>query len=152
MQQVKKYPIPSARLRTQMKRNVLSTWEKRNDTDATWLNDVHPESPVASTQTHEHTVCYEDLPTMPLSILNPSYAIQASVAMHDEEPFDEDKTIQFNKRKKVSLTNPLDALLYDDTISVITALGPHCIYIERDGMLQQTPLRFSDEQHMLSDH
>jgi len=149
MQQVKKYPIPSARSRIQMKRNVLSTLEKQNDTDASWLNDVHPESPVASTQTQEHTVCYEDLPTMPLSILNPSQPIQAPLAMHEEEPFDEDKTIRFNKRKKASLTNPLDALFYDETISIITALGPQRIYIERNGVIQQTPLRFSDERHML---
>ncbi len=147
--QVKKYSIPSARLRTQMKRNVLSTLEKPNDTDATWLNDVHPESPIARTQTQEHTVCYEDLPTMPLSILNPSLAIQAPIVMHDEELIDEDKTIRFNKRKKADLINPLDALLYDDTISAITVLGPHRIYIERDGVMLQTPLRFSDEQHML---
>ena len=149
MQQVKKYPIPSARLRTQMKRNVLSTLEKPNDTDATWLNDVQPESPIARTQTQEHTVCYEDLPTMPLSMLNPSLAIQAPIVMHGEELIDEDKTIRFNKRKKADLINPLDALLYDDTISVITVLGPHRIYIERDGVMLQTPLRFSDEQHML---
>ncbi len=148
--QVNKYPIPSARSRTLIKRNILNTLEKRNDTDASWLNDVHPESLVAATQTQEHTVCYEDLPTMPLSIINPSFAIQAPITMSEEEPLDEDKTIRFNKQKKESFPNPLDALLHDETISVITALGPRNIYIERDGAIQQTPLHFTDEQHMLS--
>ncbi len=145
--QTKKYPIPSARARTQIRRNILNTLEKHENAD--WLNDVHPASPIATTQTHEHTVCYEDLPTMPLSILNPSLAIQTSGAMHEEELIDEDKTIQLNKRKKNSINNPLDALLRDETISGITALGPQRIYVERNGAIQQTSLRFSDEPHMM---
>ena len=143
----KKYPLPSARSRTHMRRNVLSTLEEQEDSDAAWLNDVRPESPVAATQTQEHTVCYEDLPTMPLSVFNPSSAIQA--VEHEEEMPDEDKTVLFNKRKQDRGINPLDALLCDETISLITALGPQRIYVERNGVIQQTPLHFMDESHML---
>ena len=53
-----------------MRRNILNTLEKGDDADASWLNDVSPASPVAATETQEHTVCYEDLPTMPLSFLS----------------------------------------------------------------------------------
>ncbi len=143
----KKYPIPSARSRTHMRRNILSTLEAQEDSDAAWLNDVRPESPVAAMQTQEHTVCYEDLPTMPLSVFNPSSAIQA--VEHEEEMPDDDTTIHFNKRKQERDTNPLDALLCDETISLITALDPQRIYIERNGVIQQTSLHFLDEQHML---
>ena len=140
--QAKKYSIPSARSRTLIRRSILSTLEAPEDSDATWLNDVHPESPVAATQTQEHTVCYEDLPTMPLSVLSPSLATQ-------EELLVDDKTVQLNKRRGEQNVNPLDALLCDETISLITALGPHRIYVERHGEIQQTALHFLDEQHML---
>jgi len=147
MMQVKKYPIPSARSRTQIRRNILSTLETQEDSDALWLNDVHPESPVAATQTQEHTVCYEDLPTMPLSVFNPSPIIRA--AGRDEELSNDDTTILFNKRKKDYDTHLLDVLLYDETVSLITALGPQRIYVERNGAIQQIPLQFSDERHMV---
>ncbi len=140
--QAKKYPRPSARSRALIRRNILSTLETREDTDAMWLNDVHSGSPVAATQTQEHTVCYEDLPTIPLFVLSPSVAIH-------EELLDDDKTVQFNKPKIEHDANPLTALLCDETISLITALGPRRIYVERHGEIQQTALHFSDEQHML---
>ncbi len=143
----KKYPIPSARLRTQIKRNILNALEEREDSDATWLNDVRPESPVAATQTQEHTVCYEDLPTMPLSVFNPSLPIRA--VEHEEELSDDDKTILFNKHKQERDINPLDILLNDESVSLITALGPQRIYVERSGAIQQTSLHFLNEQHMV---
>lgn len=144
---VKKYPIPSARSRTQIRRNILSTLETQEDSDANWLNDVRPESAVAATQTQEHTVCYEDLPTMPLSVFNPSPLIQGVV--HKEELPDKDETVRLKIHKQERNINPLNALLNDETISLITALGPKRIYVERNGVIQQTPLRFLDEQHML---
>lgn len=145
--QAKKYSIPSARSRTLIRRNILSTLEIREDPDASWLNDVHPESPVAETQTQEHTVCYEDLPTMPLSVLSPALAVQ--VAGPEEELLDDDKTIRFNKHKKERDTNPLAMLLSDDTVSLITALGPRRIFVERNGVIQQTAHHFTDEPHMM---
>ncbi len=144
----KKYPIPSARSRTHIRRNILSTLETQEDSDANWLNDVRPESPVAATQTQEHTVCYEDLPTMPLSVFNPSPSIQG-VAHKKEELPDEDETVRLKIHKQERNTNPLNALFADETVSLITALGPQRIYVERNGVIQQTPLHFSDEQHMV---
>lgn len=147
--QNKRYVMPSARSRTHIKRNILNTLEKQENQDESWLNDTHVGSPTVTAQMQEHTVCYEDIPTMPLSVFNSSPKLQAIPAVHEEASLDEDKTIQFNKYRKDVLRNPLDALLHDETISVITALSPKRIYIERDGIVQQTPLRFSDEQHML---
>jgi len=142
-----KYPIPSARSRTIIRRNIFNTLEKQEEADATWLNDVRPESAVAATQTKEHTVCYEDLPTMPLSVFNPTLSTPATG--HEEEFPNDDKTILFNKRKQERDINPLATLLNDESVSLITALGPQRIYVERNGVLQQTPLHFLDEQHMV---
>ncbi len=144
--QTKKYTLPSARLKAQIKRNVLNILEKHNDADDSWLNDMYSGSLTSVAQTQEHTVCYEDVPTMPLTLFAHAPAQDTISA---EETFDEDKTIKFVKRRKNTPDNPLVALLADETISVITALGPQRIFIERDGVVQQTSLRFSDEQHMM---
>ena len=125
----KKYPLPSARSRTHIRRNILSTLETQEASDDMWLNDVRPESPVAATQTQEHTVCYEDLPTMPLSVLSPSLVLQAT--KHEEELPDDDKTVQLNKKgKSARYTNSLDVLLGDETVSLRTALGSHSVCAE----------------------
>jgi pilus assembly protein CpaF len=43
---------------------------------------------------------------------------------------------------------PLERLLSDVSVSEIMVNGPHDIWIERNGLLSQTTLRFSDEWHL----
>jgi pilus assembly protein CpaF len=43
---------------------------------------------------------------------------------------------------------PLEPLLADPTISEVMVNGPHDVWIERDGRLSQTPLRFTDETQL----
>ena len=43
---------------------------------------------------------------------------------------------------------PLEKLLADDTITEIMVNGPHEVWIERQGRLYETGVRFSDESHM----
>ena len=43
---------------------------------------------------------------------------------------------------------PLERLLADVSVSEIMVNGPHDIWIERNGLLSQTSLRFSDESHL----
>src|SRR5579871_3333233 len=43
---------------------------------------------------------------------------------------------------------PLERLLGDDTISEIMVNGPYDIWIEREGLLHRTPVRFNDESHL----
>src|SRR5262249_3074014 len=43
---------------------------------------------------------------------------------------------------------PLERLLADPSISEIMVNGPHAIWVERNGRLSQTTLRFSDESHL----
>ncbi len=43
---------------------------------------------------------------------------------------------------------PLQALLDDDTVTEILANGAHNIFIERDGVLHRSDLRFIDDKHL----
>ena len=149
--QTKKYTMPSARSRTQIKRNILNTVvQSENVDDDSWLNDVHSGSLTSTTQTQEHTVCYEDLPTMPLSLFT-SLPIQQPTINADKanDSSDEDLTVKLTKSKKSVPANPLDTLLSDESIMSITALGPQRILVERNGRVLQAPLHFDNEQHMM---
>ena len=44
---------------------------------------------------------------------------------------------------------PLEPLLKDPTISDILINGHECVFIERRGLLEMTPVRFADEAHLL---
>lgn len=148
--QTKRHTMPSARSRAQIKRSVLNTLPKsENINDDSWLNDMHSVSLTSVTQTQEHTVCYEDLPTMPLSLFASLPIQQTASSNNKEDSADEDKTVKLPKLKKSTPVNPLDTLLSDESITGITALGPQRIFIERNGMVQQMPLQFASEQHMM---
>src|SRR5690606_25020976 len=43
---------------------------------------------------------------------------------------------------------PLQTLLNDPSVTEILANGPHSIFIEREGLLHRSDLRFIDDQHM----
>jgi pilus assembly protein CpaF len=43
---------------------------------------------------------------------------------------------------------PLERLLRDDSVSEIMVNGPYEVWIERDGRLSSTPVRFADEAHL----
>jgi pilus assembly protein CpaF len=44
---------------------------------------------------------------------------------------------------------PLEPLMHDPTISDILINGPRCIYVERRGRLEKTPIEFRDIDHLL---
>src|SRR5262249_1011958 len=44
---------------------------------------------------------------------------------------------------------PIEPLLKDPSINDILINGHECVYIERAGMLEPTPVRFKDEGHLL---
>src|ERR1700720_4155697 len=43
---------------------------------------------------------------------------------------------------------PLQRLLADDSVTEIMVNGPHDVWLERNGHLQKTAVRFSDESHL----
>lgn len=44
---------------------------------------------------------------------------------------------------------PIEPLLKDPTINDILINGPECVFVERMGVLETTPVRFKDEPHLL---
>lgn len=44
---------------------------------------------------------------------------------------------------------PLEQLLRDQSISEIMILGPHLVYVERNGKLTESKVRFKDDTHLL---
>ncbi len=145
--QSRNYIVPSARSRTQIKHNMRNTLEKQEYAEDAWLNDA---SPTSRTHAQAHTVHYEELPTMPLSMFSSSLVKQNTEDAPSEELLeDTDKTIKLNRRKLERRYGPLDSLLQDKSISIVTALSPKRIYIERNGQIQETPYSFIDEQHMV---
>ncbi len=45
---------------------------------------------------------------------------------------------------------PLEGLLADKTVADILVNGPNQVYVERQGKLEKTPLRFDSERHLLT--
>src|SRR5579859_4016274 len=43
---------------------------------------------------------------------------------------------------------PIESLLNDDTVSEVMVNGPHDVWLEREGRLQRTQVRFADEHHL----
>jgi len=50
---------------------------------------------------------------------------------------------------EVTGLGPLEPLLKDDTVNDILVNGPQQIFVERDGRLELTTVRFKDERHLL---
>ena len=44
---------------------------------------------------------------------------------------------------------PIEPLLDDDSIADILIVGPHRVFVERFGQLEQTHVRFKDEEHLM---
>ncbi|HEY3186617.1 MAG TPA: CpaF family protein, partial [Solirubrobacteraceae bacterium] len=43
---------------------------------------------------------------------------------------------------------PIDALLHDDTVTEIMVNGPDQVWVERDGLLHETAVKFEDAEHV----
>ncbi|MBQ2260758.1 MAG: CpaF family protein [Loktanella sp.] len=71
----------------------------------------------------------------------------------------EDMGIVLNREERQTLTQdlffevtglgPLETLLKDDTVNDILVNGPYQIFVERNGRLELTDIRFKDERHLL---
>jgi Flp pilus assembly CpaF family ATPase len=146
-----------ARLKAQMRRNVLTPanapkQDEPLSSDDSWLNDTHVSSTSTQTQTHEHVVHYEDLPTIALSKLptpeRPPAGKQQQVERADSQDVDATQRLSTSTKARqsvqgsassavprpatrdFSMYGPLQELLLDDRISSITAFGPQHIYVE----------------------
>jgi len=62
---------------------------------------------------------------------------------------DERATLHQELFDEVTGLGPLESLLKDDSVNDILVNGPRQIFVERDGRLELTPVRFKDERHLL---
>ena len=108
----------------------------------------------------------ERIRTVLLSRIDPSVAgripraaLRREIAKLVSEIATEDR-VQLNKLEEMALAadlsddmvglGPLEPLLDDDDITDILANGPCDIYVERNGKLEKTAIRFRDAQHLAS--
>src|ERR1700761_2008072 len=87
----------------------------------------------------------------------PRAALRREIAKLVNEIATEDR-VQLNNQEEMALAadlsddivglGPLEPLLDDDDITDILANGPFDIYVERNGKLEKTPVRFRDAQHL----
>jgi pilus assembly protein CpaF len=63
-------------------------------------------------------------------------------------PESERQRIQRKVRAEVTGYGPLEDLLADETVSEIMVNSPTELYVERAGMLHESPIRFNDEAHL----
>jgi pilus assembly protein CpaF len=108
----------------------------------------------------------ERIRTVLLSRIDPSVAgripraaLRREIAKLVSEIATEDR-VQLNKLEEMALAadlsddmvglGPLEPFLDDDDITDILANGPYDIYIERNGKLEKTAVRFRDTQHLAS--
>src|SRR5438552_7877978 len=89
----------------------------------------------------------------------PRAALRREIAKLVNEIATEDR-VQLNKIEEMALAadlsddmvglGPLEPFLDDDEITDILANGPFDIYVERNGKLEKTVVRFRDAQHLAS--
>ncbi|HLH65637.1 MAG TPA: CpaF family protein [Solirubrobacteraceae bacterium] len=78
--------------------------------------------------------------------------------VHDElsERLAQEPGIAREDRERIALEltadivghGPLERLLEDDTVTEIMVNGPYDVWVERQGRLHRTPVRFTDEDHL----
>ncbi len=71
----------------------------------------------------------------------------------------QERRAQITKREQIAIARelvddmiglgPLEVLIADDSISDIVVNGPHQIYVERNGVMQLTNIKFRDDAHLL---
>ena len=79
--------------------------------------------------------------------------LQALYALMDEEPdlltSSEREQLATEVLDEVFGLGPLEPLLEDPSVSDILVNGPGSVYVERSGLLEQTAIRFRDDQHLM---
>jgi pilus assembly protein CpaF len=85
-----------------------------------------------------------------------SAAVRSRVETEIHERLEQEGALARDDRDRLSAEiaddifgyGPLERILADRSISEIMVNGPHEIWIERGGLLSETPLRFTDDSHL----
>jgi pilus assembly protein CpaF len=65
----------------------------------------------------------------------------------DVRPGERDRLLK-SLADEITGFGPIQSLLDDPAVTEIMVNGPEAIYVERDGLVEATPLRFRDEEHL----
>lgn len=112
------------------------------------------------TRLHQMVISRVDLAAveaMPYEQLR-SYIRQLVQILIDEKPLGSDKPLQVNEQERSQLITelqdeilglgPLEPLMADPSISEILVNGYDTVYVEREGLLEPTSVRFNDDAHL----
>jgi pilus assembly protein CpaF len=80
-----------------------------------------------------------------ISELVSSYVIAERLALNGEEF----ENFVSEILHEMTGLGPIEPLLKDETVNDILINGHECVYVERRGMLEPSPVRFKDEAHLL---
>jgi pilus assembly protein CpaF len=112
--------------------------------------------PFADVKNRIHLALIDDLGRQIFNTAVDPEALRARVSAEIRARLDAEPGISREDRAELAaaLTDdilghgPLERLLADDTVTEIMVNGPYEVWIERDGRLSQTPVRFTDESHL----
>jgi pilus assembly protein CpaF len=88
--------------------------------------------------------------------ISDSDAVRARIETEIREQLGQESILSTQERERLGTEiaadifgyGPLERLLADPTVSEIMVNGPHLIWVEREGRLYETQLRFDDESHL----
>jgi pilus assembly protein CpaF len=115
-----------------------------------------PYDPFAELKNRIHLALIEDLGRQIFGAVVDPEAIESRItaeiqARLQQEPGlskDDRERLVEELRDDVLGHGPIERLLADDTVTEIMVNGPFDVWIERDGILHKTSVRFSDESHL----
>src|SRR5256714_11061781 len=112
--------------------------------------------PYAELKNRIHYVVIGDLGTRLDNVTMDPENLRERVLADVRDQLAQETGISRDDRQRISLEiaddilghGPLERLLADDSVTEIMVNGPHEIWIERQGKLLETPVRFNDESHL----
>jgi pilus assembly protein CpaF len=112
--------------------------------------------PFAEVKTQVHLAVISDLGPQLFNVTMDPIALRERVVTDIKRHLQDETGLSHDDRERVTAEvaddilgyGPLERLLADDTISEIMVNGPADIWIERQGRLYETPVRFNDESHL----
>jgi pilus assembly protein CpaF len=116
----------------------------------------HLHDPFAEVKNRVHLSLIDDLGRQIFNTTLDPAALRERVRAEIAARLDQEEGIAREDREQltVALTDdilghgPLERLLADDSVTEIMVNGPHDVWLERNGRLQKTAVRFSDESHL----
>src|SRR5919201_1989412 len=112
--------------------------------------------PFADLKTRVHFAVIGDLGPQLFNVNMDPETLRERVLADVRDQLAQETGISRDDRQRIALEiaddilghGPLERLLADDSVTEIMVNGPHEIWIERQGRLYETPVRFNDESHL----